>query len=115
MTTQFDLFRRGAHAPWRIAMAVAFASVALPIRATAMDTGQALAASCTSCHGGQGGIVPLAGVSQQSIVQSMREFSGGQRSGTVMPQLAKGYSDTQVERLSAWFAAQPNSRSESPR
>ena len=37
----------------------------------------------------------------------MKAFKAGTRTATVMHQLAKGYSETQIEQLAAYFAAQP--------
>jgi cytochrome c553 len=36
----------------------------------------------------------------------MKAFRDGKRSATVMHQIAKGYTDTQIDELAAWFAAQ---------
>jgi cytochrome c553 len=36
----------------------------------------------------------------------MRAFRDGKRPATVMHQIAKGYSDPQIDTLAAWFAAQ---------
>ena len=36
----------------------------------------------------------------------MRAFRDGQRPATVMHQIAKGYTDQQIDALAAWFAAQ---------
>ena len=36
----------------------------------------------------------------------MFNFKNGKRSGTVMPQIAKGYSDAQILAMAAWFADQ---------
>mgnify|MGYP002622148558 CR=1 FL=1 len=68
------------------------------------------AATCTGCHGTNGrstGKIPsIAGRPQSDIVRLMREFRDGSRAATVMHQHAKGYSDDQVERIAAFFAAQ---------
>jgi sulfide dehydrogenase cytochrome subunit len=37
----------------------------------------------------------------------LREFRDGKRSATVMHQLAKGYTDEQIDAIAAYFAAQP--------
>ena len=72
---------------------------------------RSLAATCAQCHGtdgrpAAGALVPaLAGVPAARIVEQMGAFKSGARSGTVMPQLAKGYSDEQIARLAAYFAA----------
>lgn len=74
---------------------------------------RALAATCAQCHGTdgravEGGALPsLVGLPAPYVVEQMKAFKGGTRSATVMHQLAKGYSDAQIERLAAWFAAQP--------
>jgi cytochrome c553 len=49
----------------------------------------------------------LAGMTRTDLVTKMQEFKTGKRTGTVMPQLAKGFSDEQIDQVSAWFAAQP--------
>jgi cytochrome c553 len=36
----------------------------------------------------------------------MRAFRDGKRPATVMHQIAKGYTDVQIEALASWFAAQ---------
>jgi cytochrome c553 len=70
-----------------------------------------IAAGCANCHGSNGvsvGNVPsVAGIARSDLVTRMQEFKSGKRSGTVMPQLAKGYTDAQIELAAGWFAAQP--------
>jgi len=74
------------------------------------DSARAIAASCASCHGtngvSMGGMPSLAGKSKDEIIARLLEFKTGKRVGTVMPQLATGYTDAQLEQLSGWFAAQ---------
>ena len=69
-----------------------------------------LAAACASCHGTNGASVQgsayLAGQSRTYIVERMHEFKAGKRPSTVMHQIARGYSDEQIEALAAWFSAQ---------
>ena len=36
----------------------------------------------------------------------MRAFRDGQRPATVMHQIAKGYSDAQIDAIAGWYAAQ---------
>jgi cytochrome c553 len=71
---------------------------------------RALAATCTPCHtqGGAGlaAIPPLEGRDAASIATAMRAFRSGERAGTVMPQLARGYTDADIDALARWFAAQ---------
>ena len=80
--------------------------------AVAQDTQtRNLAASCAICHGTDGrpvtkDVVPLAGLPREHIATQMRAFRDGKRPATVMHQIAKGYTDPQIDALGAWFAAQ---------
>ena len=80
--------------------------------AVAGDRGQRLYASCAGCHGsagaGSGDILPvLAGQPKDALAASMRAFKTGARPATIMQQLAKGYTDEQIELIAAYLAAQP--------
>lgn len=74
---------------------------------------RSLAATCASCHGTAGKAVAnsavpgLAGMPAIYMMEQMKAFKAGTRTATVMHQLAKGYSETQIEQLAAYFAAQP--------
>jgi len=74
------------------------------------NLGRDIAATCANCHGTDGrsrGAIPtLAGQDAAVIVQGMKEFRDGRRAATVMQQLAKGYTDVQIEAAAAYFAAQ---------
>ena len=71
-----------------------------------------LAATCANCHGTGGraiddAAVPgLAGMPAGYTVEQMKAFKSGARPATVMHQIAKGYSDAQIEQIAAYFAAQ---------
>ena len=96
----------------RIAAVFAAALAAAPLCASAQDTaGRNLAASCAICHGTGGhavtkDVIPLAGLPIDHIATQMKLFRDGKRPATVMHQIAKGYSDEQIDQLAAWFAAQ---------
>ena len=73
--------------------------------------GRRLAATCAACHGAEGvaaggGLPPLAGQPKAALIAKMKEFKAGSRPATVMHQLARGYTDEQIEALAAFFAAQ---------
>lgn len=78
---------------------------------TALLRTRSLAAQCAQCHGtdghaGAGSEVPdLAGQRAPAIVERMKAFRAGTRPSTVMQQLAKGFSDAQIEQLARYFAA----------
>lgn len=75
------------------------------------DLARNLAATCTGCHGTDGHARPdatmpvLAGVPAPELMQKLREFRSGTRPATIMPQIAKGYSEAQLELIAAYFAA----------
>jgi cytochrome c553 len=62
-----------------------------------------LAATCANCHGTDGkgvvdGGMPLINnLTSEQILTQLKAFKSGAREGTIMPQLAKGYSDEQLE------------------
>lgn len=98
----------------RLTHYVVLASVIATSTATAAEpniTGQRLSATCAACHGANGaavgGALPgLAGQSKDALLSSMKEFKAGTRPATIMQQLAKGYTDEQIESIAAYFAAQ---------
>lgn len=80
--------------------------------ASATESGdRALAAGCASCHQPAERTPPsLTGRPATELVSKMRGFRDGTRSGTVMPQLAKGYTEAQTEAIARYFSTQPASR-----
>lgn len=95
---------------FRLTFAAALA--ALPLAAPAQDSvARSLAASCAACHGTNGNsvtteVTALASLSKEVIVQRMQEFRAGKRPATVMHQLAKGYTDQQIELIAGYLAGQ---------
>ena len=94
----------------RFLVLAAAALAALPVAAQDVQ-GRNLAAGCAICHGTEGRAVtkdafPLAGLSKEHISTQMKAFRDGKRPATVMHQIAKGYTDPQIDALAAWFAAQ---------
>ncbi len=70
---------------------------------------RAMAAACANCHGTHGvaqdGMESLAGQKEEDLRQKLMDFKGGRKPATLMHQLAKGYSDEQIEQLAAYFSA----------
>ncbi len=71
---------------------------------------RSLAATCANCHGTAGqaaaGSANASLAGRTDIATQMKAFKSGARPATVMHQLAKGYSDAQIEVIAAYFAAQ---------
>ena len=88
------------------------AALALSPAAHAQDVAtRNMASACAICHGTDGraatqDVVPLAGLPAAHIASQMRAFRDGQRPATVMHQIAKGYTDQQIDAMASWFAAQ---------
>ncbi|HXF46489.1 MAG TPA: c-type cytochrome [Burkholderiaceae bacterium] len=74
------------------------------------NLGRNLAATCANCHGTNGHSAgtneSLAGKPKNELLQKLQEFKSGAKPATIMHQLAKGYTDAQLEAVAAWFAAQ---------
>ena len=69
-----------------------------------------LAATCANCHGtngnARGDMKPLAGVSAEKILAQIADFKSGAQPATIMHQIAKGYTDAQLQLIAGYFAAQ---------
>ena len=93
---------------FRTLLAAALA-LAAPLAAAQDSTTRNLASTCAICHGTSGqaatrDVATLAGMPRDHVAQQLRDFRDGKRPATVMHQLAKGYSDAQIDALAAWFA-----------
>ncbi|MDI9332072.1 MAG: class I cytochrome c [Alphaproteobacteria bacterium] len=82
----------------------------VPAQSVSPNQVRSWAAGCANCHGTNGraepGMVALAGASKDDIVKKMQDYKAGRLPATLMHQLAKGYSDEQIEAIAAFFAAQ---------
>jgi len=64
-----------------------------------------LAATCANCHGTdgkgvvEGGMPLINNLTSEQMLTQLKAFKSGAREGTIMPQLAKGYSDEQLETI----------------
>jgi len=64
-----------------------------------------LVSTCANCHGTDGkgvvdGGMPLINnLTSEQMLAQLKAFKSGAREGTIMPQLAKGYSDEQLETI----------------
>jgi sulfide dehydrogenase cytochrome subunit len=91
-----------------LAAAIGLASIAAAVVASAEPP--VGAASCSGCHPASARVtspVPrLAGMDQAAIVKALQEFRSGNRAGTVMDRIAKGFTDAEIQAIAAWYAAQ---------
>lgn len=84
------------------------------LAAEPVSAGERLAATCTACHATRNtvgaSLPPLAGQPKETLLASLKAFKEGSRPATIMTQLARGYTDEQLEQVAAWFAAQKGER-----
>jgi sulfide dehydrogenase cytochrome subunit len=70
--------------------------------------GRTIGVTCAGCHGtdGAGGtaIPPLKGRDAEYLETAMMEYKADKRPGTIMPRIAKGYSDEDIKAVAAYFA-----------
>ena len=108
--------RSRPHPPLRQSLAARAGAAGLALLAPwclAQDAtlGRNLAATCATCHGTNGqsrGEVPsLAGMPAEKLAATLAGYKSGALTGTVMHQIARGYTDEQITLIAAWLAAQP--------
>ena len=79
-----------------------------------LRSGALLASNCANCHGtmgnAQGAMPSLAGLQKAYVIEQMRAFRDGKRPATIMHQLAKGYTDPQIELIAEFFSRQKPAR-----
>ena len=87
--------------------------LAFPLSAAAQGTdpnlGRNLASTCAGCHNIAGnalaGMPPVSGQSKEALLRKLKDYKEGKQAATVMHQLAKGYTDEQLDLIAAYFAA----------
>jgi len=95
----------------RIFMAVVFLLYAASMAIAGVPgDGERLAETCTGCHGTKGAspgnyIPVIGGQHAEYLKKSLIEYRDGSRPGGVMANLAKGYSDGQIDNISKVVAS----------
>jgi sulfide dehydrogenase cytochrome subunit len=88
------------------AVAIVLASAGVAFAAEA----PAGAASCSGCHASNPRVdtpvPPLNGRPAADIASQMIAFKAGQRPGTIMDRIAKGFSDDEIRAIAAWYETQ---------
>jgi cytochrome c553 len=71
--------------------------------------GKVKAAGCVGCHGANGQGVPpnppLAGKSEDQLVEAMKDYKSGKRNNAVMKALMTPLSDQDIANLGAYYAS----------
>jgi cytochrome c553 len=93
-----------------VALAAALGAAHAAGQGSDPNLGRSLAATCANCHGTNGvsvgEVASLAGRPKDDLVRRMQDYKKGDVPGTIMPQLAKGYTDEQIDLVAGWFSAQ---------
>ncbi len=98
--------------PLTLAALLGLAAVAGTAQAADPNLARNLAATCANCHGTNGravegaGLDPLAGLDKAKILQKLADFKSGVKPATIMHQIAKGYTDEQLDLIAGYYAAQ---------
>ena len=90
---------------------VVVAAVALSIAGPAWAAdAPAGAAGCSGCHAANARVdtpvPPLGGRPAADIAKEMIAFKSGERKGTIMDRIAKGFSEEEIQAIAAWYAGQ---------
>ena len=71
---------------------------------------RSLAATCANCHGTNGSTIrgsavpPVAGMPKEYMLRQLAAFKDGSRPASVMHQIAKGFTDAQLDQIASYFA-----------
>ena len=84
-------------------------ALAQPAKASPADFQTTLwAVSCMACHGTDGkaeGVgLTLQGKTSQELTDTLLAYKSGKKTGTIMDQHAKGYSDDELKRIALYFS-----------
>jgi len=110
MLRQMAPSRRDASSPRILVLALCFVAASAAAQGSPEERAtRGIAAGCAACHGtngvSAGGVPSLAGQSKADLVRKMQDYKAGRTPSTIMGQLAKGYSDEQIELAAGYFAA----------
>jgi sulfide dehydrogenase cytochrome subunit len=65
------------------------------------------ALSCSGCHGSGGEMLPrLSGRPASETVAALAGFRSGERPGTLMGRIARGFTDDEARAIAAWLERQ---------
>ncbi len=91
----------------RAALAAVILLSPLAARAAEAPSG---AAACSGCHAAGTSVdtpvPPLAGRHPLELYGALQAFKTGQRQGTIMDRIAKGFTDDELKSIAEWYGAQ---------
>lgn len=102
----YPAMRRAMRQMPRLIGACGLATIGLWGKAVSADAIAPLAASCQTCHAGQGAIPAITALPPAVFITLMRGFRDNPEGATIMPRFATGLTDEEIAALAAWFAEQ---------
>ena len=104
--------------PFASIRTLALISITIPItlgfmgNTHAETSAQLLADNCAGCHGPDGvsggpAAPTIAGLSEAYFIEVMQGYRSDEIPSTIMGRLARGYDDTEIEKMAVYFAALP--------
>lgn len=73
-------------------------------------SGRMLGDTCAGCHGtdgiSKGSVASIHGTPKDQMISTMQAYKSGERPGTIMNRIAKGYSDEEIQAMAEYFASQ---------
>ena len=80
----------------------------LGVQAEALANIEIIAFNCFNCHGhngaSQGAAPPLKGLPAKYLQQTLKDYKQDKRPGTIMPRIAKGYTEAEINAVAEYFA-----------
>lgn len=65
------------------------------------------ASSCAGCHAAGAAMGAIEGRPEAEIVSALAAYRSGERAGTVMGRIAKGFSEAESQAIAAYLARRP--------
>ncbi len=96
----------------KIWLALPLAAAILPAAAQDPLHIRGLAATCANCHGTEGRTVDgsavpsIAAMPKEYMMRQLRAFRDGSRPASVMDQIAKGFTEAQLDQIATYFSNQ---------
>jgi sulfide dehydrogenase cytochrome subunit len=91
-----------------ISLLIMSMSIAVPVKAADDMATHMLVDTCVACHGPGGSsygpaIPTIGGMSEDSFLYAMEMYQTGERKGTIMNRIAKGYTEADFQVMASYF------------
>lgn len=83
-------------------------TLTIPVNAETTEDlprGRTIGVTCMGCHAGETAIPAIKGRDASALETALLGYKNGERQGTIMPRIAKGYSEADIKAIAAYFAS----------